>query len=70
MTFLDLMGGIGQGYINNLPNIKDMERLAITIGCSVEYKHGFCVRWQRWVRYYDCEYTLTRNYDDMRGYTS
>ena len=70
MEPLELISKIEATYINNLPDIKGMERLAITIGCSVEYKHGFCERWWRWICFNDCEYVLNRNYDDMRGYTS
>lgn len=70
MGLLELLKKIEDTYINNLPNINDMEALAITIGCSVEYKHNFYQRWCRWVFFYDCEYVLIRNDNDMRNYTS
>lgn len=70
MTILEIIYGIEQGYINQRPNIKEMRETVAGTGWTAKYKYGFCARWLRWVCYYDCEYVLDRNYDDMRGYTS
>lgn len=70
MNLLELITKIKDTYRNNLPKIDEMERLVITIGCSVEYRHGFCARWLAWLCFNDCEYVLTRNKDDMRNYTA
>ena len=70
MGLLELLSKIEATYINNLPDIKGMENLAITIGCTVEYKHGFCARWWHWLCFNDCEYVLNRNNDDTRNYTA
>lgn len=70
MGLLELLSKIEATYINNLPDIKGIERLAITIGCSAKYKHGFCARWWNWLRFNDCEYILNRNDDDMGNYTA
>lgn len=67
---MELIGAILNTYKNNKPNIKEMERLAITIGCSAEYKHDVFQRWFRWLFLHDCKYVLTRNEDDMRNYTA
>ena len=67
---MDLLTKIKNTYINNLPDLNGMEYLAITIGCSVEYKYGFCARWLAWLCLEDCEYILTRNHNDMRNYTA
>jgi len=70
MNLLELITKIENTYINNLPSIKEMERLAITIGCSVKYKLSFFARWKAWIYFRDCEYVLTHNVDDERNYTS
>ena len=70
MSLLELLKRMEDAYIGNLPNINEMKALAIKIGCSVEYKHGFWYRWYRWVCFNDCEYVLTHNDNDMRNYTA
>lgn len=70
MGLLELLKKIEKTYIWNMPDLKYMEKYAITIGCSIEYKHGFCQRWYNWICFNDCEYVLNRNDNDMRNYTS
>ena len=70
MGLLELLKKIEETYIWNMPDLKYMEKYAITIGCSIEYKHGFCQRWYNWILFNDCEYVLNRNDNDMRNYTS
>lgn len=70
MTILKIIYGIGQGYIDQRPNIKEMREVVLGTGWTAEYRYSFWVRWWRWVNYYDCEYVLNRNYDDMRNYTA
>ena len=67
---MGLLSKIKNAYINNRPDIKAMEALAITIGCSVEYRYGFCARWYAWACFNDCEYVLIRNQNDKRNYTA
>ena len=66
----EFISKIEQGYINQRPNLQAMKRLINGLGWTVEYKHGFTDRWWMWILYYDCEYELVRNYNDMRNYTS
>ena len=70
MSILELLSKIEATYISNMPNIREMEAIAITIGRSVEYRHGFYRRWLRWICFCDCEYVLTFNDNDMRNYTT
>lgn len=70
MGLLELLSKIEKTYIWNMPDLEYMEKHAITIGCSIEYKYGFCKRWYNWLIFNDCEYVLNRNNDDMRNYTS
>jgi hypothetical protein len=70
MNLFDIISGIEQGYISQRPNLKEMQAIVAGVGWTAEYKYGFCARWYRWVCFYDCEYVLTRNYDDMRNYTA
>jgi hypothetical protein len=70
MNLFDIISKIEQGYINQRPNLKGMQTLVAGMGWTAEYEHGFCLRWYRWVCYYDCKYALIRNYNDMRNYTA
>ena len=70
MTICEIISGIEQGYINQRPNIKETKKRVAGWGWTAEYKHSFWARWWRWVCYYDCEYVLTHNHNDMRNYTA
>lgn len=70
MNLFDIISKIEQGYINQMPNLKEMQALTEGLGWTAEYKHCFPLRWYRWVCYYDCEYTLTHSQNDMRNYTA
>lgn len=65
-----MISGIEQGYINQRPCLKEIKKITNGYGWNVSYKYGFWARWWRWVKYYDCEYELTVNYDDSRNYTA
>lgn len=67
---MELIDAILNTYKNNKPNIKEMKRLGVTIGCSVRYKHDMFQRWFRWLFLYDCMYEVKHNEEDMRNYTS
>ena len=69
-NIMDLLTKIINAYIANVPNIKEIEGLAITIGMSAEYELKFWARWYAWLCFHDCQYVLTSNKDDMRNYTS
>lgn len=70
MTLFEFLYKIEEGYIQQRPNLKEMQRRVAGLGWTVEYKYGFFKRWWEWVKYYDCEYVLNRKYDDMRNYTA
>lgn len=70
MTLFDFISGIKQGYINQKPNLKEMKRMIDGYGWNVKYKHSFSKRWWWWIKYHDCDYELTANYDDSRNFTS
>jgi hypothetical protein len=70
MNLFDIISEIEQGYINQRPNLKEMQALVAGMGWTAEYEHSFCLRWCQWVCYYDCKYALTRNHNDMRNYTA
>jgi len=70
MNLYRIIGKVKQGYINQRPNIKEMRALTVGLGWTVEYQYTFMGRYLRWLCFYDCEYVLTRNDNDMRGYTS
>lgn len=67
---MSLLSRIAQSYKYNKPDIKEMEKLAITIGCTVRYEHDIFQRWFRWLFLYDCLYEVKHNEGDMRNYTA
>lgn len=72
LTLFDILTGIGNEYINQMPNIEELRQFITGTGWSIKYRYNFLARWWKWIFYHDCKYTLIRNPNDpaFRNYTT